>query len=189
MSTRNDDPASASRPFDRDRDGFVMGEGAAVLILEERVARDRARRADLRRGARLRHDERRAPHDRAAARRLAGRALDAARAAAMRDVDAGRDRLRERARQLDAAQRSRRRRSPSSACSAITRIAIPVSSTKGYYGHALGASGAIEAAICALALRNRVAAADGEPRRRRTTACDLDYVPATGRDARRRRHR
>jgi 3-oxoacyl-[acyl-carrier-protein] synthase II len=59
---------------------------------------------------------------------------------------------------------------------------IPVSGTKGYYGHALGASGAIEAAICALALRRRwlpptVNLAVPDP------DCDLDYVPGTGRTA------
>jgi 3-oxoacyl-[acyl-carrier-protein] synthase II len=57
---------------------------------------------------------------------------------------------------------------------------IPVSSTKGYYGHALGASGAIEAAICAMALRNRWIPPTVNLRTP-DAACDLDYVPATGR--------
>ena len=59
---------------------------------------------------------------------------------------------------------------------------IPVSSTKGYYGHALGASGAIEAAICAMALRNQWVPPTVNLHTP-DTACDLDYVPATGRSA------
>ena len=109
------------------------------------------------------------------ARRCAARCDDA-------HVDAARDRLRERARQLDAAQRPDRDARDQAACSATTPPKLPVSSTKGYYGHALGASGAIEAAICALALErdwlpptlNLDAPDDG---------CDLDYIPGAGREA------
>ncbi len=64
LSTRNDDPSRASRPFDRDRDGFVLAEGAGILILEaEEIART-PRGADLRRALGLRHVGRRLAHHR-----------------------------------------------------------------------------------------------------------------------------
>jgi len=181
MSTRNDDPARASRPFDRDRDGFVMGEGACVLVLEEYV-RAKAR------GARIyaellgygctndaHHMTAPRPDGRQAARAMR-RALDDGHVA---PHEVG---------YVNAHGSSTPLNDPTET-RAIRQVfgdhaeRLPVSSTKGYYGHALGASGAIELAACALALHHEwlpptlnLANADAE--------CDLDYVPRTGRDAR-----
>jgi 3-oxoacyl-[acyl-carrier-protein] synthase II len=180
MSTRNDDPTSASRPFDRDRDGFVMGEGSAVLILEERsraLARGAPIYAELL-GFGLTND---AHHmtaplpDGSQAARSMRIALDDA-GVAPNEVA-----------YVNAHGSSTPLNDPTETI-AIKRVfgdhayRIPVSSTKGYYGHALGASGAIEAAICALALTNRWVPPTVNLKSP-DEACDLDYVPSNGREA------
>jgi 3-oxoacyl-[acyl-carrier-protein] synthase II len=181
MSTRNDDPGSASRPFDRDRDGFVMGEGAAVVVLEEyerAVARGAKIYGEVL-GYGMSND---AYHmtaplpDGSQAAKSMQRALDDA------GVTPG---------EIDYvnAHGSSTPLNDTTETLAIKRVfgerayRLQVSGTKGYYGHALGASGAIEAAICALALSNdwlpptvNLATPD--------QACDLDYIPRAGRSAR-----
>ena len=180
MSTRNDDPASASRPFDRDRDGFVMGEGSAVLVLEERsraIARGAPIYGELL-GYGLTNDAHHMtaplPDGSQAARSITLALADAG--IAPNDVT-----------YVNAHGSSTPLNDPTETL-AIKQVfsesarTIPVSGTKAYYGHALGASGAFEAAICALALErkwlpptlNLEAPDDG---------CDLDYVPHEGRDA------
>lgn len=180
MSARNDDPATASRPFDQERDGFVMGEGAAVLALEER---ERA----LARGAReylevvgygLTND---AYH--MTAPRPDG--AQAARAMRMAIREAG---IAPEAIGYLNAHGSSTPLNDVTEARAIRDVfgehtgRLPVSGTKGYYGHALGASGAIEAAICALAAHR-----DWLPPTvnlvRPDPACDLDFVTGQGREA------
>lgn len=180
MSTRNDDPATASRPFDRGRDGFVMGEGASVLILEERgraIARGAPIYAEML-GFGMTNDayHMTAPRpDGSQAARAMRLALGDA-AIAPHEID-----------YVNAHGSSTPLNDPTETI-AIKQVMgdharkIPISGTKGYYGHALGASGAIEAAICAMALREgwlpptvNLKEAD--------EACDLDYMPGTGRKA------
>jgi 3-oxoacyl-[acyl-carrier-protein] synthase II len=180
MSTRNDDPLTASRPFDRDRDGFVMGEGAAVLILEER---DRA----VARGARiyaevLGYGMTNDGHHMTAPRPDGSQAARAMRLA-LSDAHVAANEIG----YVNAHGSSTPLNDPTETL-AVKQVLgdhayrVPLSGTKGYYGHALGASGAIEAAICALALERRwlpptVNLDSPDP------ACDLDYMAGSGRAA------
>jgi 3-oxoacyl-[acyl-carrier-protein] synthase II len=181
MSTRNDEPAAASRPFDKDRDGFVMGEGAAVLILEEReraVARGAHVYAEL-----LGFGTSNDAHHMTAPLPGGAQAARAMRIA-LDDAHVVPGEIG----YVNAHGSSTPLNDPTETA-AIKRVfgdaayRLPVSSTKGYYGHALGASGAIESAICALSIEHEwlpptvnLAQPDAE--------CDLDYIPASGRSAR-----
>lgn len=181
MSTRNEEPEAASRPFDKDRDGFVMGEGAAVLILEE-YGRAQARGAKIYAevaGYGTTNDayHMTAPRpDGSQAARSMRLALDDAHVS---PNEIGYVNTHGSSTPLNDATET----------TAIKQVLgdraykIPMSGTKGYYGHALGASGAIETAICALALEQEwlpptvnLQVAD--------EACDLNFLPGTGRKER-----
>ena len=181
MSTRNGDPSHASRPFDRDRDGFVMGEGAAVLVLEE-YERAKARGAHIYAEVcgyafcnDAHHMTAPRPDGSQAARAMRGALKDAH--VAPHEVE-----------YVNAHGSSTPLNDPTET-RAIRSVfgdhatKLQVSSTKAYYGHALGASGAMETAICAMALDrewlpptlNLEDPDDG---------CDLDYIPGVGRESR-----
>jgi 3-oxoacyl-[acyl-carrier-protein] synthase II len=180
MSTRNDDPARASRPFDEARDGFVMGEGAAVLVLEERsraLARGAKVYAELV-GYAFTND---AYH--MAAPRPDGRQAARAMREALADGDVAPGEV-----GYVNAHGSSTPLNDSTETGAIKQVfgdhayQLMVSGTKGYYGHALGASGAIEAAICALAMEHQWLPPTINLERP-DPACDLDCLPHDGRTA------
>jgi 3-oxoacyl-[acyl-carrier-protein] synthase II len=178
MSTRNEDPGGASRPFDKDRDGFVMGEGSAVLVLEEyeravsRGAKIYAEVAGYGTSNDAYHMTAPRPDGSQAARSMR-LALDDAH------VSPGEIGY------INAHGSSTPLNDPTET-KAIKEVFgdraydMKISGTKGYYGHALGASGAMEAAISALAIEREwlpptvnLDVADD--------ACDLNFLPGSGR--------
>jgi 3-oxoacyl-[acyl-carrier-protein] synthase II len=180
MSTRNDDPDTASRPFDVGRDGFVMGEGAAVLVLEERqhaLARGARIYAELC-GFGLTND----------AYHMTAPRTDGAQAARAMRLALAEGRVEPHDVEYVNAHGSSTPLNDSTETSALKQVfgaharQLMISGTKGYYGHALGASGAIEAAICALAshrgwLPPTLNLQVPDP------ACDLEYLATGGRAA------
>ncbi len=177
MSTRNDDPQRASRPFDAGRDGFVMGEGAAVLILEE-MEHAKAR------GARiycevLGYGTSNDAHHMTAPRpdgAQAARAMrDALRTGGLRPEDVDVVNAHGSSTPLNDSTESRIIRDVFG--EHADRLAV--SGTKGYHAHCLGATGAMEAAISALTISrewipptlNLECAGEG---------CDLPYVTGKG---------
>ena len=178
LSRRNDDPARASRPFDRDRDGFVMGEGAGVLVLET-LDHARARGADV--IAELAGFGMTSDAFGIAQPDPSGRWAAAAMGLAL--SDAGLDPSDIQYINAHGTSTKANDRTESSAIRQIFPTPPAVSSIKSMIGHTLGAAGAIEAAATALTIRHGVIpptinfeTPDEE--------CPLDVVPNTARETR-----
>ena len=180
MSTRNDDPASASRPFDADRDGFVLSNGAGCLVLEE-LEHARARGADVYAeliGFGMSGDAfhiTAPPADGEGARKCMSAALNDAGIAAEQV-----DYLNAHGTSTPVGDIGETVGIRRSFGAAADRLAV--SSTKSVTGHLLGAAGAVEAIFSILAIRDQLVPPtinldNPDP------ACDLDYVANAARDA------
>jgi 3-oxoacyl-[acyl-carrier-protein] synthase II len=180
LSTRNDEPTKASRPWDRDRDGFVMGEGAGVVVMEElELARSRGARiygevVGYGLSADAYHMSAPLPEGEGAARCMAM----ALRKAGLNTTD------------VDYVNAHGTSTPVGDVCEtkAVKRLfgehakRLQISSTKSMTGHLLGAAGVVETIVCIKALQTGVIPPTinldnpGE-------GCDLDYVPHTAREA------
>src|SRR6266576_1959423 len=181
LSRRNDDPAAASRPFDAGRDGFVMGEAGAVLVLEEleraqaRGAKIYAEVAGYGLSSDAKHVTEPDPTGENPARAMKNAFADAAIDAAEVDYINAHGTSTPLG---DAAET----RVIKLALGEENALRTPISSTKGATGHCLGAAGAVEAIFSTLAIR------DGKlpptiNQEVEDPECDLDYIPNESRDA------
>jgi minimal PKS ketosynthase (KS/KS alpha) len=178
-TARNDDPGGASRPFDAGRDGFVMGEGAAVLVVE---SLEHARR----RGAEV-YAEILGYANRCNAYHMTGLRPDGVEMAAAITAALDEARLDPTAVSYVNAHGSGTRQNDRHETAAVKlslgehAYRVPMSSIKSMVGHSLGAIGSIEVAACAFAIEHGVVppTANWE---RRDPDCDLDYVPKTARE-------
>jgi 3-oxoacyl-[acyl-carrier-protein] synthase II len=177
LSERNDDPATASRPFDRDRDGFVLGEGAGILILEDleyakkRGARIYAQLAGMGMSADANHIT--APNMDGPRRAM----LAALRNGGLNAQDVQYVNAHGTSTPLGDANET----AALKAAFGDHAYRMAVNSTKSMHGHLLGAAGGVEAVITCLAMHHQVS----PPTVNILTpdpACDLDYVPNTARD-------
>jgi len=174
LSTRNEDPQAASRPFDKDRDGFLMGEGAGILIIEE-LEHARARGANILAELTGYGTTDDAHHISAPAENGAGAAISMKLALddaglTINDIE-----------YINAHGTSTPLNDKSETAAIKTVFGeqayqIPISSTKSMTGHLLGASGAVEAVFSILAIRDGILPPTinyhtPDPQ------CDLDYVP------------
>jgi 3-oxoacyl-[acyl-carrier-protein] synthase II len=178
LSTRNDEPELASRPWDRDRDGFVLSDGAAVLVLEE-YEYAKARGANIYcelAGFGMCAD---ASHMTSPAENGAGGAVsmqNALRDAEMNAAEVGYINAHGTSTLLGDIAETQAIKTVMGA--GAGKVAI--SSTKSMIGHALGAAGSIEAVISVLALRDQVVPPTINLDKA-SDDCDLDYVPHTAR--------
>lgn len=180
LSTRNDDPAAASRPFDRDRDGFLIGEGGAALVLEEM---EQARRRGATVLAEVTGYGMSADAYHITLPRPGGQGAARAMTAALADAGLGADRIG----YVNAHGTSTEANDATETAAIHIALGdeagrIPVSSTKSMTGHLLGGAGAVEAAASILTIRTGII----PPTINYETPdpeCDLDYVPNIAREA------
>ncbi|QKW05050.1 beta-ketoacyl-[acyl-carrier-protein] synthase family protein [Streptomyces sp. NA04227] len=177
-SARNDDPEHASRPFDADRDGFVMGEGGAVLVLEDLAhARARGARVYCRIGGYATYGN---------AYHMTGLTREGLEMA--KSIEDALDQARIDGSDVDYvnAHGSGTQQNDRHETAAVKRALgphayeVPMSSIKSMVGHSLGAIGAIELVACVLALARQVVPPTANYEKP-DPVCDLDYVPRTAR--------